>query len=150
MSDQDNSYMQLALAQARLAEQAGEVPVGAVLVMDGEVVAAASNCPITHSDPSAHAELEVFRQAAKKLNNYRLLGANLYVTLEPCMMCAGAMVHARIAKVVFGAYDKKSGVISTRAHLLDESYLNHKVEWQGGVMADECGKLLSDFFRARR
>lgn len=150
MSDQDNRYMQLALEQARLAEQTGEVPVGAVLVMGGEIVAAAANCPITHADPSAHAELEVLRTAAKNINNYRLLDSTLYVTLEPCMMCAGAMVHARIGKVIFGAYDKKSGVISTRANLLDEPYLNHKVEWQGGVMADECGQILSDFFRARR
>lgn len=150
MSQQHKYYMQLAIEQAKLAAQAGEVPVGAVLVLNDEVIATSFNQPISGNDPTSHAEIEVLRAGAEKLNNYRLLDTTLYVTLEPCMMCAGAMVHARIGQLVFGAYDPKSGVVSSRAKLLDESFLNHKVAWQGGVMADECGSILSLFFKSRR
>jgi tRNA(adenine34) deaminase len=146
----DADWMSQAIAQARLAEAAGEVPVGAVLVLNGECIAAAYNCPITTNDPSAHAEIAVLRAGAKALGNYRLLDCTLYVTLEPCAMCAGAMVHARVKRVVYGASDAKAGAVSSQLSLLDQAFLNHRVLHEGGVMAAECGALLSEFFKKKR
>ena len=142
--------MREALQQAKRARSLNEVPVGAVLVRDGQLVAAACNGPIGHHDPSAHAEIQVLRKAGEVLNNYRLPGTTLYVTLEPCTMCAGAIIHARIERLVFGAYDPRTGAIESVNKVLDQPFHNHKVSYSGGVLAEECGQLLSDFFRQRR
>lgn len=142
--------MRLALTQAAEARAAGEVPVGAVIVKDGDVIATGFNCPISHRDPTHHAEIAALRAAATRLGNYRLPGCTLYVTLEPCAMCAGAMMHARIARVVFGASDPKTGACGSVLNLFAERRLNHHAELTGGVLADECGTMLSDFFAERR
>ena len=142
--------MALALEQAELAQEQGEVPVGAVLVRDDQLIASAHNQPILSNDPSAHAEIQVMRQAGAMLNNYRLPNTTLYVTLEPCTMCLGAMVHARIKRVVFGAYDVKTGVCGSCTDLSDSACFNHSIEIQGGVLADECKDLLQQFFKNRR
>lgn len=146
----DDHYMKLALAAAKLAEENGEVPVGAVLVKDNQVLATAFNQPILQHDPTAHAEILVLREAAAKLQNYRLPGATLYVTLEPCAMCVGAMLHARIKRLVFGAYDQKVGAVSSVLQLPDLKGLNHRLEWRGGVAEFEAARLLRDFFAKRR
>ncbi|MBI5918691.1 MAG: tRNA adenosine(34) deaminase TadA [Nitrosomonadales bacterium] len=146
----DEDYMRLALELARQAADNGEVPVGAVVVKDGEVVGRGSNAPISRHDPSAHAEMRALRDAAERLGNYRLPGCELYVTLEPCAMCAGAIFHARISRVVFGARDLKTGVAGSVLDLFAETRLNHHAEVVGGVLAQECGQTLSDFFAARR
>ena len=146
----DSSFMALALAQARCALRAGEVPVGAVVVRAGQVLAVGSNAPIGAHDPSAHAEIIALRAAAAKLGNYRLTGATLYVTLEPCPMCAGAMVHARVARVVYGAPDPLAGSAGTVFNLLNAAALNHQAEVQGGVLAGECSQRLKAFFQSRR
>lgn len=143
-------FMQLALQQAKLAAAAGEVPVGAVLVKNNEVIAAGYNQPIIAHDPSAHAEIIVLREAAKKLNNYRLVGTCLYVTLEPCTMCVGALIHARVEQLIFGAAEPKAGAVISKTKLLDENHFNHKINYLGGVLEEECGKVLSEFFKARR
>ncbi len=150
MNANDEYFMQLALQQAELAFAVGEVPVGAVLVKDGEVIAAGYNRPISHCDPSAHAEIVVLRQAAQVLDNYRLVGTQLYVTLEPCLMCVGALVHGRINRLVFGAYESKAGAVVSKARLLDAEYLNHRVSYQGGVLEVASSTLLAKFFRQRR
>jgi len=151
MSSQDQNYMQLAIAQARMAEQHGEVPVGAVLVRDDEVVGEGWNQPIGTHDATAHAEIMALRDAGSRLLNYRLPGTTLYVTLEPCPMCAGAIVHARVERVVFGAEDPRTGAAGSVFDLLpSDSRFNHKTRAEGGVLADECAALLRDFFRARR
>lgn len=142
--------MRLALAQAAEARAAGEVPVGAVIVKDGEVIARGFNQPIGCDDPTHHAEIAALRAAAAALGNYRLPGCTLYVTLEPCVMCAGAMMHARIARVVYGASDPKTGACGSVLNLFENTQLNHHTVVQGGVLAEECGTLLSDFFAARR
>ncbi len=142
--------MRLALTQAAEARAAGEVPVGAVIVKDGDVIATGFNRPISHRDPTHHAEIAALRAAATRLGNYRLPGCTLYVTLEPCAMCAGAMMHARIARVVFGASDPKTGACGSVLNLFAERRLNHHAELTGGVLADECGTMLSDFFAERR
>ena len=142
--------MTLALEQAREAGSAGEVPVGALVVCDGRIVGRGYNQPILRSDPTAHAEVMALRDAAAALGNYRLAGCTLYVTLEPCAMCAGAIMHARIARVVFGARDPKTGVAGSVMDLFAEDRLNHHAEVAGGVLAEECGGLLSSFFAARR
>ncbi|APW38149.1 tRNA adenosine(34) deaminase TadA [Rhodoferax koreense] len=142
--------MQLALAEARQAAAAGEVPVGAVVVKDGRVIATGRNAPIGGHDPTAHAEIVALRAAAQALSNYRLDGCALYVTLEPCAMCSGAMLHARIGRVVFGAADPKTGAAGSVLDLFAERRLNHQTAVQPGVMAEDCGALLQDFFRARR
>ncbi len=142
--------MRLALAQARLAQAAGEVPVGAVVVRDGEVIGAGWNRPITDHDPTAHAEIVALREAARRLGNYRLPGCSLYVTLEPCAMCTGAIFHARIARVVYGASDPKTGVAGSVLDLYAEPRLNHHTSIEGGVLAQACGELLRAFFAARR
>lgn len=143
-------YMRLALEQARLAWAEGEVPVGAVVVRDGEVVAAGFNQPIGRHDPSAHAEIVALRAAADKLGNYRLPGCELYVTLEPCVMCSGAMMHARLARVVYAAPDPKTGACGSVLDLFGEERLNHHTEVVGGVMAEEASSLLKAFFAERR
>jgi tRNA(adenine34) deaminase len=147
---EDTDYMGLALDLAREAGAAGEVPVGALVVLEGEIVGRGCNQPIGRSDPTAHAEIMALRDAANQLGNYRLPGCSLYVTLEPCAMCAGAIMHARIARVVFGARDPKTGVAGSVIDLFAEERLNHHAEVIGGVLEAECGGLLSAFFAARR
>jgi tRNA(adenine34) deaminase len=133
-----------------MAGAAGEVPVGAVVVLDGEIVGAGYNQPISARDPSAHAEIMALRDAARHLGNYRLPGSSLYVTLEPCTMCSGAIMHARVARVVFGARDPKTGAVGSVLNLFAEDRLNHHAQVVGGVLAEECGALLSEFFARRR
>lgn len=149
-ADSDIVYMREALRLAEQAALAGEVPVGAVVVKDGQIVGRGSNAPISRHDPSAHAEIAALRDAAQHLGNYRLVGCELFVTLEPCVMCVGAMFHARIARVVFGARDPKTGAAGSVFNLFAETRLNHHARTHGGVLAEECGKVLSDFFAARR
>jgi len=144
------NYMRRALELAKCARNLGEVPVGAVVVLDNEIIGSGFNCSISNCDPSAHAEVMALRSAAKKIGNYRLSGANLYVTLEPCTMCAGLLIHARIAHLIFGAYEKRTGAIHTCDKLLAKSYHNHKVMVTHGVLADECTKLIQDFFQHKR
>ena len=146
----DLDFMRLALAQATAAAQAGEVPVGAVIVQDGKVIATGRNAPIAEHDPTAHAEIIAVRAAAKLLGNYRLPDCSLYVTLEPCAMCSGAMLHARLKRVVFGASDAKTGAAGSVINLFDQRQLNHQATLQGGVMADESAALLKSFFSQRR
>jgi tRNA(adenine34) deaminase len=146
----DDAFMRMALSAAAQAKLAGEVPVGAVIVREGEVLAVGYNRPIGGHDPTAHAEVTALRAASQKLGNYRLPGCTLYVTLEPCAMCAGAMMHARLARVVYGASDPKTGACGSVLDLFAEPRLNHHTEVQGGVMAGECGTMLSDFFAERR
>lgn len=146
----DEHYMRLALAAAREAALRGEVPVGAVLVRDAEVVATAANSPVADCDPTAHAEILVLRAAARRWRNYRLDGAELYVTLEPCLMCAAAMVHARVRRVVFGAFDPRVGAAGSRLDAFSLQGLNHRVDAFGGVLEQECAALLSEFFRRQR
>lgn len=149
-TERDSRYMQQALAEARDAEAAGEVPVGAVLVVDDEVIAAAGNAPVGRHDPTAHAEIRVLREAAASVGNYRLPGATLYVTLEPCSMCVGAMIHARVNRLVYGAGDPKSGAAGSVFDLAAAPAHNHRMEITGGVLAEESAELLQAFFRARR
>jgi tRNA(adenine34) deaminase len=142
--------MRQALDLARLAEQASEVPVGAVLVKDGTFIAEGWNCPISTHDPTAHAEINALRAGGQALNNYRLVDATLYVTLEPCAMCMAAIVHARVNRLVFGAFDPKRGAVCNALQLAEAEFLNHKVEWTGGILEEECSLLLKDFFRLKR
>ena len=146
----DIRFMRRALALARHAEAAGEVPVGAVVVQDGEVIGEGWNQPIRSNDPSAHAEMVALRAAATRNKNYRLPGTTLYVTLEPCVMCAGAIVHARIARVVYGATDPKAGAAGSVFQLLNSPALNHRAEVSGGVLGEESSELLKAFFQSRR
>ena len=146
----DEVWMRHALLLARRAEAAGEVPVGAVVVRDDRIVGEGWNRPIGDHDPSAHAEIVALRAAARHLGNYRTGGSTLYVTLEPCVMCAGAIVHARVARLVYGADDPKAGAVHSVYDVIAVPRLNHRVRWQGGVLADECGDRLRAFFRARR
>ncbi|NMG35132.1 tRNA adenosine(34) deaminase TadA [Azoarcus sp. TTM-91] len=146
----DEDFMREALSQAREAGTCGEVPVGAVVVLNGEIVGRGFNQPIGRHDPTAHAEVMALRDAAARLGNYRLPGCELFVTLEPCAMCSGAIMHARIARVVFGARDPKTGVAGSVIDLYGEARLNHHASVVGGVLAEECGGLLSAFFAARR
>jgi tRNA(adenine34) deaminase len=146
----DAVFMRQAIDQARNAWALGEVPVGAVVVKDGEVVATGFNQPIGTHDPTAHAEIMALRAAATILGNYRLPGCELYVTLEPCAMCSGAMMHARLARVVYGAADPKTGACGSIVNLFQQEKLNHHTEVVGGVLGEECGALLKEFFAARR
>jgi len=146
----DTRFMMEALALARTAQARGEVPVGAVVVKDGAVIGRGGNAPVADSDPTAHAEIAALRDAGRALGNYRLPGCALYVTIEPCAMCAGAMLHARIRRVVFGARDPKTGACGSVVDLFAEPRLNHHATVTGGVLAAECGSLLSAFFSARR
>lgn len=148
--DADAPFMAEALVLARAAEGDGEVPVGAVIVIDGEIVAAAANAPIRLNDPTAHAEILALRQAGERVGNYRLPGSTLYVTLEPCAMCVGAIQHARIARLVFGARDPKTGACGSVVDLMAEQRLNHHCTVTGDVLAAQCAALLSEFFAARR
>ena len=146
----DTDYMALALEQARRARDAGEVPVGAVLVQGERVIASGANRPISGCDPTAHAEIEALRAGARALGSYRLLDTVLYVTLEPCLMCAAAIVHARVRRVVFGAWDPRAGAAGSMLDAFALPGLNHRVDVFGGVLQDECAALLTGFFEARR
>lgn len=149
-SEQDVDWMKAALAEAALAAGGGEVPVGAVVVADGEIIAMGHNNSIAAADPSGHAEIVALRSAARRMGNHRLPGATLYVTLEPCVMCAGAIAQARVGRVVFGAYDAKAGALGSVEDLSDSRALNHRFEVNGGLLADECGNLLKEFFARKR
>ena len=142
--------MKLALEQARLAQAMSEVPVGAVLVQDDQLIASAHNQPIYSNDPTAHAEIQLLRAAGKQLNNYRFPDTALYVTLEPCTMCLGAMIHARVSRAVFGAYDQKTGVCGSCTDLSTSQCFNHTIAIEGGVLENNCKQLLQEFFKKRR
>ena len=146
----DEKWMDLAIKQAIKAEKEGEVPIGAVLVKDELLIAKAHNQPITKNDATAHAEIQLLRNAGKKLQNYRLTGSTLYVTLEPCAMCFGAMIHARIERIVFGAYDPKTGVCGSSEDLTNANCFKHKINVTGGVSERKCSQLLQTFFKSRR
>ena len=148
--DTDDLWMARALALAAQAASVGEVPVGAVVVLDGREIGAGFNAPITGCDPTAHAEIRALRDAAARVGNYRLSGATLYVTLEPCTMCVGAIVHSRISRLVYGASEPKAGAVVSARRTLEESYLNWQVDAVAGVRQQECGDIISDFFSARR
>ena len=146
----DEKWMKIAISEANLAINKGEIPVGAVLIQDGKLIAKAHNQPILNHDPTAHAEVEVLRKAGKKLKNYRLSKSTLYVTLEPCAMCLGAIMHARIERIVFGASDPKTGVCGSKADLTSETFFTHKLEVDGGVLEEENKEILQSFFQSRR
>jgi tRNA(adenine34) deaminase len=146
----DESWMRYAIRLAQRAEDFGEVPVGAVLVKNEKVIAEGWNQVIELHDSTAHAEIVAIRQAGEKVKNYRLINTTLYVTLEPCVMCMGAIAHARIQRLVFGAFDEKRGCVCNALHLTNAPFLNHHVEWQGGILEETCSQLLKDFFAARR
>jgi len=149
-NEQDAEFMKMALMQAHQARDAGEVPVGAVLVANQQVIASGHNQPIGNHDPSAHAEIVTLKAAGAALNNYRLPETTLYVTLEPCMMCCGAIMHARVSRLVYGASDAKTGCVHSVMKLFDNAQLNHHTMVEGGVLADECAQVLKDFFKDRR
>lgn len=146
----DEAWMRHAIRLAQRAEAQGEVPVGAVLVLDNKCIAEGWNTPINDNDPTAHAEIMAMRAGGQLLTNYRLLDCTLYVTLEPCVMCMGAIAHARVKRLVFGTKDEKRGAVCSALELANADFLNHQVEWQGEVLADSCGDLLRDFFKVRR
>ena len=150
VTQSDETFMRSALAQADEAERRGEVPVGAVIIKDGEIVAAAGNAPVSTTDPTAHAEISALREAGRKMGNYRLPGTTMYVTVEPCAMCAGALVTARVDKLVFGTRDVRFGAVRSKFRLADSDQLNHRIEIVEGVLADECLKRLQEFFAQRR
>jgi tRNA(adenine34) deaminase len=149
-NDADAGYMKLALAQARAAAEAGEVPVGAVIVKDGDIVAEGQNRNLRDHDPTAHAEIVALRQAASRLGNHRLVGCVMFATIEPCAMCAGAMVHARLARLVYGAGDPKAGAAGSALEVLNHPRLNHRMEITPGVLAERCSEILREFFQSRR
>ncbi len=149
-SAEDEQFMRAALAEAKVAGQADEVPVGAVVVRNGEIIGRGLNRPVQDCDPTAHAEIVAIRAAAASEKNYRLNDTTLYVTLEPCPMCVGAMLHARIGRLVFGAYDPKAGAAGSVLDLSDDRRLNHRLEVNGGLLEDKCSELLQKFFAARR
>jgi tRNA(adenine34) deaminase len=146
----DLQWMNKALSLAAEAAECGEVPVGALVVSEGVCIGQSFNAPISRVDPTAHAEISALRAAAKEVGNYRLPGATLYVTIEPCMMCAGALIHARIKRLVFGAREPRAGVISSNMRVLEQSFFNHRIEWQEGVCADQCASMMKAFFSQRR
>lgn len=146
----DVAWMRKAIALAQKAEQEGEVPVGALIVKENQCIGEGYNLPIKNSDPTAHAEIIAMRHASQAVNNYRLVETTLYVTLEPCVMCMGAIQHARINRVVFGATDKKRGAICSALHLAEADYTNHHIQWTGGVLENDCSQLLTAFFKRRR
>ncbi|MEN6487469.1 MAG: tRNA adenosine(34) deaminase TadA [Smithella sp.] len=146
----DDDYMKMALEEAQKAVEKGEVPVGAVVVLSGRIIGRAHNMPITLHDPSAHAEMLALRGAAQTLGNYRLTGAELYVTLEPCIMCAGAIIQARLARVIFGANDPKYGAVASLYQVLADKRLNHQVAMTEGILKEECSEIISRFFREKR
>ncbi|MGR9105428.1 MAG: tRNA adenosine(34) deaminase TadA [Gammaproteobacteria bacterium] len=150
MCDPDETWMECALHLACHAEQSGEVPVGAVLVLDQRLIAEGWNCPIQNNDPTAHAEIIAMRRAGEILRNYRLVDTTLYVTLEPCIMCIGAIMQARVKRLVFGAPDPLRGAVAGAVDLSSLAFLNHRLEWRSGVLADRCSALLKDFFARKR
>jgi tRNA(adenine34) deaminase len=150
ITGQDEAWMRQALRLAQRAELLGEVPIGAILVKDNQCLAEGWNSPIASHDATAHAEINVLREAGKTLANYRLVDTCLYVTLEPCVMCMGAIVHARVKRLVFGAYDPKRGAVCNALNLADAEFLNHTVSWEGGVLETDCSELLKEFFKLRR
>jgi tRNA(adenine34) deaminase len=147
---EDAAWMQQALEQARLAAAAGEVPVGAVVIKDGEIIARGHNRNLLDNDPTAHAEVVALRQAAARLKNHRLVGCTLVATIEPCAMCAGALIHARIARLVYGAADSKAGAAGSVLKVINDPNLNHAMEVTGGVLSTECSEILQKFFRKKR
>jgi len=150
MDSIDEQWMRHAIRLAQQAEEQGEVPVGAVLVKGGDCVAEGWNVPLQRHDPTAHAEIMAIREAGTVLENYRLINTTLYVTLEPCVMCMGAISQARVKRLVFGAFDPKRGAVCHALHLAEADFLNHKLDWDGGVLELECAELLSSFFKAKR
>ena len=148
--NEDEKWMQIAIQEATKAEEMGEVPVGAILVKDDLIIARAHNKPISTNDPTAHAEIHLLRAAGEELKNYRLPGTSLYVTLEPCAMCLGAIMHARIERVVFGAHDPKTGVCGSSENFMEASCFNHKIDMASGVLENESKQLLKNFFNSRR
>lgn len=148
--NQDEKWMKIALEEATKAEKEGEVPVGAILVKDGVLIAKAHNQPISNNDATAHAEIQLIRNGGIKQNNYRLTGTSLYVSLEPCVMCMGAIMHARIERVVYGAHDPKSGACGSSVNLIEANYFNHKIDLVSGVLENQCSELLKKFFISRR
>ena len=149
-SEADTRFMKAAIAEAEVAASTDEVPVGAVIVKGGEMIARGFNCPVQNNDPTAHAEIMAIRAASVVENNYRLNNTTLYVTLEPCPMCVGAMLHARVSRVVFGAYDPKSGAAGSVLDLCDDRRMNHRIEVNGGLLEEQCGGLLRQFFERKR
>ncbi|MBB3045876.1 tRNA(adenine34) deaminase [Litorivivens lipolytica] len=150
MTSEDEKWMRRALEQAHAAERLGEVPVGAVLVRDGELIAEGFNQPITLNDPTAHAEIVVLRKAAETVSNYRLPDTTLYVTVEPCTMCAGSLIHARIKRLVYGASEPRAGAVASQLQVLSQPFYNHRVDVEGGVLAEECARVMSEFFARKR
>lgn len=150
LQTQDEKYMRRAIELAAQGEQLGEVPVGAVIVCNDEIIGEGFNQPISSHDPTAHAEIVALRKASQHIKNYRVIDSTIYVTLEPCTMCVGALVHARIGRLVFGTIEPKAGAVVSQSQLLDATYFNHRIEIQSGVLASECQHQLSDFFRRRR
>jgi tRNA(adenine34) deaminase len=148
--NEDEKWMKIAISEANLAKNEGEIPVGAVIVQNNKLIVKAHNKPILNHDPTAHAEIEALRKAGRKLKNYRLPGFRLYVTLEPCAMCLGAMTHARIERIVFGTSDPKTGVCGSKADLTSEAFFNHRIKVQGGVLEKETKNLLQSFFKSKR
>ncbi|WFF39682.1 tRNA adenosine(34) deaminase TadA [Moraxella nasibovis] len=148
--EQDRRFMAIALDLARQAGELGEVPVGAVIVLDGQIIGQGLNCPISQKDSTAHAEMVAIRQACENLDNYRLMGATLYVTLEPCTMCLGAIVHSRISRVIFGASEPKSGVVISQENFAEKRYFNHYLTIEGGLFAEQSKAILQGFFKSRR
>ena len=146
----DQFWMQRAIELAKVAESCGEVPVGAILVKDDQIIGEGYNSPISEKDPTAHAEIRALRDAAQRIGNYRLLNTSLYVTLEPCLMCVGAIVHARVSEVIYGAAEPKTGAAGSAFDVLTSPVHNHRVELRGGVLADDCAQLLTNFFQQRR
>lgn len=150
MTVSDEDFMNEALAEARQAAAENEVPIGAIVVIDGEIKGRGHNRVIQNSDPTAHAEIEAMRDAARAIGNYRLVGATLYCTIEPCAMCAGAIVHARIGRLVYGAVDEKAGAVETHFNICTTDILNHRVDLQGNILEDECRQVIQSFFRRKR
>lgn len=146
----DKNFMQIALSLAKQGSELGEVPIGAVIVLDNQIIGQGFNCPISQKDSTAHAEMVAIRQACMALDNYRLMGATLYVTLEPCTMCLGAIVHSRIGRVVFGASEPKAGVIISQENFAEKRYFNHYLTIEGGLFADQSKAILQEFFKERR
>ena len=146
----DNLFMEIALLEAIKSKEINEVPVGSVVVFGDKIIGKSHNQPISKFDPTSHAEINAIRQAARKIGNYRLTGASIYVTLEPCAMCYGAIIHSRISRLIFGAYDPKSGVCGSSIKLYDQGCFNHKPEILGGVLSDSCSSILKDFFKDKR
>jgi tRNA(adenine34) deaminase len=146
----DDHFMKRALELAQQAANRGEVPVGAVVVRNGEIIGQGHNQPIASHDPTAHAEIMAMRDASKNLSNYRLTGCDIYVTIEPCTMCVGAMVHARIRQIFFGALEPRAGALTSQLQLMEDARFNHSILWEGGILADQCASVLRDFFRQKR